>query len=163
MRGSRSVLIGLCLIIIGCDSSQVYDEYQSLNSSWDKDELVEFKITPPDTTGAYDLFVNLRNTSDYKYSNIFIIVEMNHPNGKVLKDTLEYRMTTAEGEFLGSGFSDIKENKLWYKEGYVFKESGEYIVKISQAMRENRSVNGVEKLDGIIDVGFRIERPKVSN
>ena len=163
MRSNVFVLTLLGVFLMGCDSSQVFDEYQSVSSNWDKDELIEFNVSPPDTTNAYDLFINLRNTNDYKYSNIFLIVELNHPNGKVVKDTLEYRMTTAEGEFLGSGFSDVKENKLWYKEGYIFKESGEYLIRIGQAMRENRSVNGIEKLEGIIDVGFRIERPNMSN
>jgi len=82
---------------------------------------------------------------------------MNFPNGKVLKDTLEYQMAKPSGEFLGEGFSDIKENKLWYKEGVVFNESGEYKIKIQQAMRMNGEVNGIENLEGVIDIGFRIE------
>ncbi len=68
-------------------------------------------------------------------------------------------MAKPNGEFLGTGFAEVKENKLWYKENVVFNESGEYIVKIQQAMRENGKANGVVNLEGITDVGFRIEEP----
>ena len=150
-------------MLFSCDSGLVYDEYRSIDQSWDKNDTIEFRIIPPDTINRYNLFINLRNTNDYKYNNLFLIVEMNYPNGKTKKDTLEYRMTTPEGEFLGSGFSDIKENKLWYREGEIFNESGEYLIKVNHAMRESGMVEGVEKLDGIIDVGFRIEMPQNEN
>jgi len=141
-----------------CDSSQVFDEYQSVPNSWHKDSVLEFNIIQPDTTKQYNLFVNIRNTSEYKYSNLFLVIEMNFPNGKTVKDTLEYIMAKPSGEFLGTGFTDIKENKLFYKQGFVFEESGDYKVNIQQAMRENGSIKGIENLEGITDVGFRIER-----
>ena len=103
------------------------------------------------------MYVNLRNTNDYKYNNLFLIVSTKFPNGKTIIDTLEYRMANAQGEFLGSGFSDLKENKLWYKENVVFKELGEYEFTIQHAMRENGRVEGIKDLEGITDVGLRIE------
>lgn len=154
----RYFFVVIVMGFIGCDSNQVYDEYKTVSNQWDKNDIITFNVTAPDTITPYNLFVNLRNNNDYKFSNLFLIVEMDYPNGKVVKDTLEYEMTKADGTFLGAGFTDIKENKLWYKEAMVFKESGEYIVKVQHAMRENGNVNGVERLDGIIDVGFRIER-----
>lgn len=156
-------LVILGLIISSCDSNRIFDEYKTVPNQWHKDSIVEFEITPPDSTNAYNLFVNLRNTSEYKYSNLFLIVEMNFPNGKKVKDTLEYQMAKPSGEFLGTGFSDVKENKLWYKEGVVFNESGKYLVSIQHAMRANGQVDGVENLEGITDVGFRIEKPQESN
>ena len=149
------------ILILGftsCDSSQVFDEYKTIPTSWHKDSIVSFTVTPPDTTQYYNLFVNVRNTSDFKYSNLFLVVEMNFPNGRVVKDTLEYIMAKPTGEFLGTGFSDIKENKLWYKEGVVFNERGDYKVNVQQAMRQNGNVEGIENLEGITDVGFRIEK-----
>ena len=156
-------LVILGLVISSCDSNRIFDEYKTVPNQWHKDSIIEFEITPPDSTNAYNLFVNLRNTSEYKYSNLFLIVEMNFPNGKKVKDTLEYQMAKPSGEFLGTGFSDVKENKLWYKEGVVFNESGNYLVSIQHAMRANGQVDGVENLEGITDVGFRIEKLQESN
>jgi len=149
------------LVAVSCDSNRVYDEYKSIPDQWHKDSVVSFKVTPPDTINNYNLFVNLRNTSDYKYSNLYLVVELNYPNGKTLKDTLEYRMAAPDGTFLGSGFTDVKENKLWYKgydKSFVFNEAGDYQIKVQHAMRKNGEVNGVLNLEGITDVGFRIEQ-----
>ena len=163
MRNNLCFFMILILGLYSCDSKQVFDEYKTIPTSWHKDSIVSFKIIPPDTINTYNLFVNIRNTSDFKYSNLFLVVELNFPNGKVIKDTLEYIMAKPSGEFLGKGFSDIKENKLWYKEGIIFKEQGNYNVNIQQAMRQNGSVKGIENLEGITDVGFRIEKTQSKN
>jgi len=151
----------LCALVFSCDDTRVFDEYQSLSGEWDKDSVVDFTVAAPDTTNTYNLYVNLRNNNEYKYSNLYLIIELKYPNGKTIKDTLNYTMAKPDGTFLGTGFTEVKENKLWYK-GYdtpfVFEESGDYNIKIQQAMRQNGSVNGIQKLEGITDVGFRIER-----
>lgn len=162
MQKSKYWLICLLIlaITVSCDSNRVFDEYKSVPDEWNKDNKIEFKITPPDSINAYNLFVNLRNTEAYKYNNLFLIVELDYPNGKTLKDTLEYKMANPDGTFLGTGFTDVKENKLWYKgykDPFVFNESGEYTINIQHAMRQNGIVNGIDKLEGITDVGFRIE------
>ncbi|GFZ83339.1 gliding motility lipoprotein GldH [Aquaticitalea lipolytica] len=148
------------IVLSSCDSNQVFDEYKTVPNQWNKDSIISFNITPPDSTKAYNLFVNIRNTSAYKYRNLFLIVDMNFPNGKVIKDTLEYEMAKPNGELLGTGFADVKENKLWYKESVIFKETGEYKVNIQHAMRKNGDVEGIDELEGVTDIGFRIEPAK---
>ncbi|MEP3837332.1 MAG: gliding motility lipoprotein GldH [Algibacter sp.] len=159
MLQNRVVLFLLIFstVIVSCDSNGVFDKYKSVPNAWHKDSIISFKVTPPDSINKHNLFVNLRNTNAYKFNNIFLIVEMVFPHGKTIKDTLEYRMAEPSGKLLGEGYTSIKENKLWYKEGVVFQESGIYTVNIQHAMRENGKVNGVVELDGITDIGFRVE------
>lgn len=83
---------------------------------------------------------------------------MNFPNGKVIVDTLEYKMAYPNGKWMGNGFSDIKENKLWYKENVQFSEIGTYQINIRHAMRQNGEVEGIDDLQGITEVGFSIEK-----
>jgi gliding motility-associated lipoprotein GldH len=159
MPRSNKVLFFLAFVIalVSCDSSQVLDVYKSVPNKWHKENVISFNVTPPDSIKPYNLFVNVRNTNSYKYSNLFLIVEMEFPHGKIIKDTLEYRMADPTGKLLGTGLTDIKENKLWYKEQVIFEETGDYKVNIQHAMRENGKVNGVVELEGITDIGFRIE------
>ena len=161
MKRSNLLLFSLIFSFVfgSCDSNRVFDTYKSVPNNWHKDTIVSFKVNPPDSANAYDLFVNLRSTNDYKFNNLYLIVEMIFPHGKTIKDTLEYRMTDPTGKLLGEGITNVKENKLWYKEQVVFKEVGEYTVNIQHAMRENGKVNGVVELEGVTDVGFRIENP----
>ena len=163
MRTSFWCLILISVLISSCDSNRVFDEYNTVPNSWNKDDIVSFNFETQDTVKAYNLFVNIRNNNDYKYSNLFLLVELNYPNGKSTKDTLEYLMAKPNGELLGTGFSDIKENKLWFKENFIFPEKGNFEINIQHAMRENGVVKGVENLEGVTDIGFRVENSNSSD
>lgn len=145
------------ILCSSCDSKRVYDEYESISNTWNKDSVIAFNLKNIDSLQSYNLFINVRNTGDYQYSNLFLIAQIQFPQGKVLTDTLEYEMAKPNGEWLGTGFGDVKESKLWYKEGVKFDEGGTYKINIQQAMRKNGSEQGIENLNGITDVGFRIE------
>ncbi len=152
------IFIGAFALLTSCDKKRVYDEYKPVTGGWEKDSTLVFKLGKLDSLQNYNLFINVRNNKDYNYRNLFLITEMRFPQGKVITDTLEYEMAAPDGTWLGTGFGDVKESKLWYKENVSFTEPGEYRVAIKQAMRKNDQVDGIENLEGITHVGFRIEK-----
>lgn len=159
IRNSVFILFLTVFVITSCDSNRVYDEYIALpKGSWSKNNTITFTFPVKDSINKKNIFINLRNNEDYDYSNLFLITQMNFPDGHVVIDTLEYDMTDLTGKFLGEGFSGIKENKLFYKENITFPNIGEYTFKVKQAMRKNGEIEGVEELEGISHVGFRIEK-----
>lgn len=145
------------LLLTACESNTVFSETKAMDGYWDQKEVVEFALPQLDSLKNYNLFLNIRNTNDYKYNNIFLIATINFPHGKTVADTLEYRMANPDGTWMGHGIGNVKENKLWYKEGVRFFENGTYSVTVEQAMRNNGAVEGVRKLEGIVDVGLSIE------
>lgn len=147
----------ILICFTSCDKKRIFDEYKTVGDGWHKDSIVSFSFTQQDTLKPYNLFVNLRDNHKYPYNNLFLIVEMEQPNKQIVVDTLEYQMANPDGTLLGDGFSDTKESKLFYKEKYQFKQSGIYNVYIQHAVRHSGKITGVENLDGILDVGFRIE------
>ena len=153
---NSALLLLLVILFSSCDKKRVFDHYESVGTTWHKDSIVTFNLPELDSTKRYDLFVNLRANNDYQYNNLFLIVALELPNGFTKVDTLEYQMADPQGTLLGEGFSDIKESKLFYKENVRFRSK--YKVHIKQAVRENGKVPGVKALDGITEVGFRIEK-----
>ncbi len=151
-------LILLSVFLTACDATGVYDQYEHLSQGWGLKDTVSFEFEQPKETEVYDLFVNVRNDNSYSFSNLFLVIEMNFPEGKAVTDTIEYEMAKANGEWLGKGFTDVKESKLWYKQGVRFPEEGMYTVSIAHLMRKNGEVAAEDPLKGIIDVGFRIEK-----
>ena len=151
------VLLLFSVLFASCDSKTAFSETRAMDGFWGQDELVEFKIPQLDSLKKYNLFLNIRNSNEYKFNNLFLIVSMNFPHGKTVTDTLEYRMANPDGSWMGQGIGNVKENKLWYKENVSFFEDGIYSITIGQAMRNNGAVEGVTKLEGITDVGFSIE------
>lgn len=145
------------MMLISCDKTRVFDEYKSVGKAWHKDSIVSFDLPKIDTTKYYNLYLNIRDNDNYPFNNLFVIVSLEHPGGLTKVDTLEYQMANADGSLLGDGFTDVKESKLYYKERMKFK-SGIYKVNIRQATRKTGKVTGVQKLEGITDVGFRIEK-----
>lgn len=151
------VLLIFTAFFSSCESDMVFSDSKSMDGHWGSSEVVEFKLPEMDSLKKYNLFLNIRNTNEYNFNNIFLIVSINFPHGKTVTDTLEYRMANPDGTWLGQGVGNVKENKLWYKQQVQFFEDGNYTVDITQAMRNNGALEGVTKLEGITDMGFSIE------
>jgi len=157
VRNSIAAL-SLVLLLVSCDKKRVFDEYKALDGKWKKDNVVSFNFDQKDTVSKYNMFINVRNNNSYPYSNLFLIVHLQEPGSKITKvDTLEYPMANPDGSLMGEGFSDVKESKLWYKENVRFPKAGKYTVSIQHAVREGGEVPGVNELNGVTDVGLRIE------
>ena len=146
---------GLC----SCSESLVYSDYRATsNSAWAKEDLMEFQFENNDTVSKHHLYISVRNDATFPYSNLFLIASMEFPSGMAIRDTLEYTMAAPDGSWLGQGAGSLIENRFWYKENIVFPATGVYTLRIEHAMRENGSVDGVNELPGITDVGVEIEK-----
>lgn len=155
------VALLLSCLLLACDDQMVTYESASIDNGWARQDTITLAIQPPDSTATYDLFLNLRNDTSYPFGNLWLITELEHPEGKVVTDTLEYKMAEPDGTFLGTARNNIVENKLWYKEGIRFRESGTYKLRLRQAMRRQGAAEPLPKLDGVLNVGYSLEKPKV--
>lgn len=153
---NSGILFLVAILLFSCDKKRVFDQYKSVGSAWNKDSIVTFDLPVLDSTKKYNLFINLRANNNYPFKNLFLIAAIETPSGFTKVDTLEYEMAKPDGTLLGNGFTDIKESKLYYKEDVKF--TGKYKVHIKQAVRESGKIPGVQALEGITDVGFRIEQ-----
>ena len=157
MKNNRNIkfLLGVFLllfVLISCDENRIFDEYKSIpKANWLKNDIVEFEFTLDDTLSKNQVFIKIRNTVDYPFSNIYLFTKVNFPDGRILIDTLEYEMTDAQGMWLGNGVSGIKNNLLYYKKDVIFYDKGSYKFSVQQGMR-------TDSLVGIQNVGLRIEK-----
>ena len=158
MKLTSSILFILILSsLFSCDKTRVFDDYKSVGTAWNRDSIVKFDLPKLDPIKKYNVFVNLRNNDNYPFNNIFLLVSLENPDGLTKVDTLEYAMANPDGTLLGDGFSDTKESKLFYKENLNFDKKGKYKIRIQQAIRQTGKTVGVKELDGISEVGLRIE------
>ena len=154
---NKLLFVLLFFLVISCDKKRVFDQYKSVGDAWHKDSIVTFDLPKLEPKKAFNMYVNIRDNDNYPFNNIFLFVSLEQPNRKVKVDTLEYLMANPDGTLLGDGFSDIKENKLFYKSKVTFDQKGLYKIHIKQAVRQTGKIEGVVALAGISDVGFRIE------
>lgn len=136
-----------------------FDSYKSIeNHQWDSENKIEFIVNNLDTISKKNVFIHIRNNKDYEFSSLFLIAKIEFPQGFSVIDTLEYEITDTHGNWLGTGFTELKENKLFYKENVVFSEKGDYTFNIQHATRAIGDIEGKNPLKGITDVGLSIEK-----
>jgi gliding motility-associated lipoprotein GldH len=144
------MLVLLPLLALSCDANRIYEENFAVeNNTWHADDIKTFEFEMTDTMSALDLFINVRTTTDYPYSNLYLFLYSDYPDGYTDKDTLEFILAQPDGKWLGESSGTVVENQILISRGGRFRVPGKYTFKIQQAMRE-------EELAEIIDVGFRV-------
>ena len=140
----------LILFVTSCDSNRIYEENIPVeNNVWMHDDIKTFQFEIIDTMAALDLYVNLRTTTDYQYSNLILFLYSDYPNGYTDKDTLEFILAQQDGKWLGESSGTVVENQILISRGGRFPAAGTYTFKMEHAMREDALLE-------IIDVGFRV-------
>lgn len=154
-------LLLLIITLMSCTSKTKYSSYKAIDKHiWKKTDPISFVVENTDTISKKNVFINIRNNKDYEFSSIFLIAKIKFPKGTQIIDTLQYAMTTPNGKWLGKGVTDIKENKLWYKENVIFVEKGNYTFTITNATRGFKDTEGEKPLKGITNIGLSIENAK---
>ena len=89
IRLAFSILV--VVLTTSCRQNNTFERYTSIDDGWDKHEIVSYDFTINDTLQKQNLYIKLRTSEQYEYSNLYLIVDLKYPNGKVEKDTLEYQ------------------------------------------------------------------------
>ena len=136
-----------------CNSGDVlFEENLSLeNALWKSNNMATFDFTIKDTISYYDILVNLRNNDSYEYSNLYLFVSIDFPNGKKHIDTLNAILADPTGRWVGSGIGDIYDNQFILVDNLAFPISGEYQVNVVHAMRK-------KDLQGIENIGLKVQK-----
>jgi len=147
------LFVVLAMVLASCqDQSAIVDTNIELNKhNWSYTEKVKIPFTIEQVEKSYNLFLNLRHTSDYKYSNIFLLIHIIDPNGKRTTERKEFKLALPDGEWLGSGSGNLYSYQILFKEKVMFSLKGKYFIELEQNMRDN-------PLDYITDAGIRVEK-----
>lgn len=142
------------LFISGCtDPNAIIDQNTPIeNHNWSYANRVKYPVKIDDPSIPYNVYINLRVTGDYRYSNIFVLVRRNGPK---LKNVTRYEIKLAkpDGEWLGQGSGNLYSQQVSILTDYKFPDKGTYEFEIEQNMRDN-------PLHEVNDVGLRVEKAK---
>lgn len=156
MKNTTLILLGI-LFLFSCDSNRVFEENLKINNeNWSINDIKKFEVNVPDTNSLMNVLVNVRHTSSYSFSNLWLFVSATNPNGIKQTDTLECVLAGPDGKWLGDG--GITD--LWSLSTHLntqrFNKKGEYVFEIEQAMRYGDKAK-LLNLEGVSDIGLRIE------
>jgi len=156
MKTLKVLMLFFGAILFSCSGNEYEKSYSIENETWSAGELLQFNFEVDDMYARYNIYLHLRNTTEYGYSNIFLFVNVLYPDNSIATDTVEGNLTDGRGRWLGSGSGKYRNNKFIYKSNIAFPQTGTYVFTVEQAMRN-------EALKGVASVGLEIEKIKAGS
>jgi gliding motility-associated lipoprotein GldH len=147
------MFFGLLLMgLVSCDKTRVFEDNQEIEKgAWDQNKKMIFSIPVDDTLSWHNIYINVRNSGSYPFSNLFLFVNTQSPKGIIESDTVECKLADESGKWLGDGIGDLYDNQILFKRFVRFPVKGIYKIQLEQAMRIN-------PLPALVDIGIRVEK-----
>ncbi|SFD33321.1 gliding motility-associated lipoprotein GldH [Chitinophaga sp. CF118] len=150
------VAAGMLLATASCQPMKMDTYEKNLEipgHQWSYSHKPVFEVTlqPQDTAYVYNIYVNVRHKDSYPYSNIWLVVNTQFPEGQPIPQRVELPLADMSGKWLGSGLDDIYEHQIPIQQRAILNKPGTYRFTFEQNMRQN-------PLPDIMNVGLRIEK-----
>jgi gliding motility-associated lipoprotein GldH len=124
------LMAGMC----SCDSTGVFDRYTEIpGSAWHKDSIVVFHIPIDDTLQNHNLLIQIRNETSYRFSNLWLFIEITQPGGETKKDSVEVVLADPSGRWLGKGYGGIKTGRQYTGAMYTFQRRENLLLPFNMA------------------------------
>lgn len=145
------LLFLLVSLFTSCNETHIYQKYNRIpDYTWNENSPLTFRVTVDNISNKYDIYLNLRNTNFYRFSNIWLIINKADPAGnKLFHQRFEFLLADKNGKWTGNGLGDIIDNQFLIEKNIQFHEKGIYTYTMYQNMR-------LPDLTGIMDVGIEI-------
>ncbi len=146
--------LSLLLLFISCKNDIFYEKMDTIkNETWNVNQKLVYEFEILDSLQYYNIYLNVRNSTDYPYQNFYIFLTNQFPSGLQIVDTLGSVLCDPFGKWYGKGSGRIKDNKFLLRKQVRFQQKGKYIFTVQHGMRD-------ENLHGITNFGITFEEFK---
>ena len=137
------------LLFSGCDINNIVDVNHTMPSrNWSYADKVKAIVDIKDSNKAYHIYFKLRHTSDYRYSNVFVLLNLKTAQRKRSR-RYEFKLAQPDGQWNGSGSGNLYTYAFPLLTNFKFPAPGKYELELEQNMRDN-------PLTEISDVGIKV-------
>ena len=139
-------------MLVSCGNDKLFNDSVVIpEAKWDNRMLPFFDLTVNDTLSDYAFYLNIRHLENYRYSNLYVFLHTEFPNGNITHDTIECTFARPDGSWMSKGNGTIRSAKILLNPALRFPLTGSYHFEIEQAMRD-------DVLKGITDIGLSFEK-----
>jgi gliding motility-associated lipoprotein GldH len=143
------------LTFAACVSQNNYEKHFNISESgWNSDDIKEFSFVVNDTSKKYYSFLYLQHKYDYLFSNIWVKIYTQYPDGhQDTSQNIELMLSLPDGKWLGATANGIAQEKINLNSNSgsrVFKQKGKYTIGIQHIMRAN-------PLKDVMKIGYGLE------
>ena len=116
----RNPLILAVLVLLlhcfSCDPGMVYDQFERVEQGmWTWQDAKEFEADISDTVSMHNIYLQVRHTTEYPMSNLYMFVHILSPAGQQLTDTVNMILAAPDGKWTGKGNGNLRELMLLYR------------------------------------------------
>lgn len=148
------LIVAVALSLFSCNRRSLYSHFEPVAAAgWSHADTLHFTVTPPpvwfapQVAGRSVLFLNLRTTSAYPYTDLLLFV-VQRTGSMQRHDTLRLKIADSEGRSLGSG-QGLYQHTFRLR-GLPIDEDDTLRVDVVHVMQRS-------PLPGVIDVGLALE------
>ncbi len=144
------ILLTALLFFTGCEKGTVIHRYQPTPiEGWEKDDTISFSTDTIKNDGTYNLSIGIRNTSEYRYVDLWLIVKSRFCNPIYERtDTIKCIINNYDADIGSTGI--FVHNHIYPIPPLKLKKGQTGVISINHYMH-NRS------LKGISDLGIHME------
>ncbi len=149
----RHTVLLLSFIVFSCDSSRVYEDYETIEEGfWHVDSVKKFTFHIADPQKEYNLIATFRNASSYPFYNIYFQYSLTDSLDSIIIQELKEVdiFDPKTGQPYGSGLGDLFDHSFPLIKNHSFPAKGSYNLKLQQFMR-------MDTLPFILSIGGRVE------
>lgn len=147
------MILLVCTVLFSCGEQPHFEKAFSFQSrEWTQDVKPVYEIEIDDVTTEYDFTLSLRTSTDYKYSNLWVFMKTETPDGTIAREPFEIKITNPDGSWIGDKSGSIVTTSLYFKSRQL-PIKGKYTFTLEQGITAS-------KIDEVHDLIFRVEKTK---
>ncbi len=147
----KILLFSVMAMLTACHSAYFDKRYVIREAKWDMSDKATFDVNIDDTASTYLFGIEVRHLENYRYSNLFMFMRTEMPDGNITRDTIECVLAMPDGRWLGKHSGSMCDAKILLNDNLKFPVLGNYHFELEQAMRDTT-------LKGISDIGLIIDK-----
>ncbi|MGY4383430.1 gliding motility-associated lipoprotein GldH [Pedobacter sp. UYP24] len=152
LKVALSLSAVMILFFCGCDTNTIVDSNVAMPSrNWSYANRISAVVEVKDAAKMFNIYLKLRHTADYRYSNLFVLLHIEGAGEKKQTKRYEYRLALQDGQWIGAGSGNLFTYTLPLLTNYKFPKAGKYRFEVEQNMRDN-------PLREVSDAGIKISQ-----
>jgi len=144
----------LCMLLLqgftSCTDEALLDRNEAITDNlWSATQQPEFEVKIEDTAIPYDVYLNLRNSSEFPFSKVYVRVRLEKEGQPGTSYRVGMKLADRDGLWTGKSAGKLYAHQALFLRNYRFPDTGHYRFILESNMR-------LSPLPGISDVGLRI-------
>lgn len=146
-----SLILVSIILLTSCGDKAYFDEaYSFEDNTWSATDTAHFEIAVEDTIQPFNFIMSLRTTTQYEYSNIWVYVISEAPDGTRSKVAQRIPLARPDGSWIGRVSGSIVESRLRF-DSKPFPMKGKYSFDIVNATQQDH-------IEEVLDISLRVEK-----